>query len=210
MVNNTDYNDYLQFINDNYDRLKEGLIKNGTYDDDSFHNAIISTSNSIINHPKKIDDYESYFFWCARNKYLDDKKYKDRDNKREVKGLFEQQESPYFDVGDDVSGDTRQTDVQSYLNYLIEEDFDNETYHQNVNKLYKNIIDVVGKEFSPLEADIYCMYKYLKANGKIKNKKQLCKIFKLSESKTNNILAKINKWVKNNNEIKELKSKIYD
>jgi len=195
--NNAD--EFLQYINDNYDMLVDSLKKNKSFSEDSFQETILKCHSNIIKYNKIIQSHKNYFFWCVRNNFwCAQNKERKIENNLLIRNLFENDEEKNY---------TEDVDVKDYLTFLIDSDKDMEVHRQGIDDLFVFISNKVEAEFNTKEAMIWILYMKLKSNGKI-TYQQLSNITGLSLSTISNTVNKINKFVQANQEIIREKNKL--
>lgn len=209
MSNEQHAQEFLEYVAKNEKRLKKNLKKNVTYNplifDDVFQDTIIKVYDSIMN-GTKIDDFEKYFFIASKFSYFN----ADNKNKRSLKQndneLLWRISHGYENNKGDISEDAKRL-----LDEITVEDNEwekKEDKNENINKLFKFISERLNKVFSPAECDIYLIYFRLKSEKSGVSYEKMAKITGRSFSEISQIIQKLKKYVKNDDEINNMKKRL--
>jgi len=193
----------------NEKRLKRNLRKNITYDpyifDDVFQDSIIKVYDSIMN-GTVIEDFEKYFFIASKFSYFN----ADNKNKRNIK---QNDRDLLWNISHGLEnnrGDISE-DAKRVIDEIAVEDNEwekKEDKNENINKLFKFISEKLNKVFSPAECDIYLIYFRLKSEKSGVSYEKMAKITGRSFSEISQIIQKLKKYVKNDEEINDYKKKL--
>lgn len=196
--NNAD--EFLQYINDNYDMLVNSLKKNGTFSEEIVQQTIIKCYDNIVKNNKIIKSHKDFFFWCCRNNFWCATNKQRKLDQKFLTNFFENDTEEHFN--EDIN-------VRDYLQYLIDNNENKEAYRQGIDDLFLFICEKIEQEFTSKEAMIWILYTKLKSQGKL-TYQQLSDIIGLSNGIISNTINKINKYVQNDEEIIKMKNKLYD
>lgn len=201
--------DFLEYVAKNEKRLKKNLRKNITYNeelfDDVFQDSIIKVYDSIMN-GTIIEDFEKYFFIASKFTYFN----ADNKNKRNIK---QNDRDLLFNISHGLEnnrGDMSE-DGKRLIDEICEEDDEwmrKEEKNENINKLFEFISDKINKVFSPLECDIYLIYFRLKSEKAGISYQKMAKIVGRSFSEVSQMIQRVKKFVRNDEEINEMKEKL--
>lgn len=157
-------------------------MKNITYDselfDDAYNDTVIKVAK-VIEDGKKIEDIRYYFFISLKWNYIN------MQNKKR-KQL------------------SRTTDV---MPDAMDDEYSEERY-EKVMELWDFIAQRLEENFEPGEVDIYLIYYKLKCNGNSLSYRKLSEMTGIPVKEITNIIQRIKKYVRNNDEINELKKKL--
>lgn len=209
MTNEEHGMDFLEYVAANEKQLKKNLRKNITYNeeifDDVFQTTIIKVYNHIIK-GNRIDDFEKYFFIASKWEYIA------QDNKRKKK-LINEDNTILWDIshGAEQTKGTLTTDGQRLLESTLENDDEytiREQRYENINKFFKLLGQRLNEVYRPDEVDIFLIYYRLKAEKQGISYKKMSKITDKSVSEISSIIQKIKNYIKNDEELNDLKKKM--
>lgn len=193
MTNEEHGQQFLEFVAKNEKRLKHNLMKNITYNedifDDVFQDSIIKVYNAIEN-GARIKDFEQYFFIASKFCYIN----ADNKNKQKIKQMDR-------DLYGDIDQDERFGSEDNQWEKREEKS-------NKINELFKQLSDILNREFSPREADIFLIYYRLKSEKAGVSYKKMAKILDTDVKEISQIIQKVKKYVKNNGEIIRLKKQL--
>lgn len=196
----TDINDFYDYISNNYEQSRYEVLKNVTYDeelfDDCYNDTVIKVAN-VIQAGKQIDDIRYYFFISLKWNYINAQNRKRREQKR------------FTSVADDESHftDTYEDVERHYASNVEFVEYSEERYNR-VMLLWDYISARLESEFSPGEVDIYLIYYKLKCTGRSLSYKKLSEITGIPVKEITNIIQRVKKFVRNDEEIIEMKNKL--
>lgn len=209
MSNEQHAQEFLEYVAKNEKRLKRNLRKNITYDpyifDDVFQDSIIKVYDSIMN-GTVIEDFEKYFFIASKFSYFNADNKNKRNIKQNDRDLLWNISHGYENNRGDISEDAKRV-----IDEIAVEDNEwekKEDKNENINKLFKFISEKLNKVFSPAECDIYLIYFRLKSEKSGVSYEKMAKITGRSFSEISQIIQKLKKYVKNDEEINEYKKKL--
>lgn len=209
MTNEEHGMEFLEYVAANEKQLKKNLRKNITYNeeifDDVFQTTIIKVYNHIIK-GNRIDDFEKYFFIASKWEYIA------QDNKRKKK-LINEDNTILWDIshGAEQTKGTLTTDGQRLLESTVENDgeyYIKEQRYDNINKFFKLLGQRLNEVYRPDEVDIFLIYYRLKAEKQGISYKKMSKITDKSVSEISSIIQKIKNYIKNDDELNELKKRM--
>ena len=193
MTNEEHGQQFLEFVAKNEKRLKKNLMKNITYNedifDDVFQDSIVKVYNAIEN-GARIKDFEQYFFIASKFCYIN----VDNKNKQKIKQMDR-------DLYGDIDQDERFGSEDNQWEKREEKS-------NKINELFKQLSDILNREFSPREADIFLIYYRLKSEKAGVSYKKMAKILDTDVKEISQIIQKVKKYVKNNGEIIKLKKEL--
>lgn len=209
MSNEQHAQEFLEYVAKNEKRLKKNLRKNITYNpyifDDVFQDTILKVYDSIMN-GTVIDDFEKYFFIASKFSYFN----ADNKNKRNIK---QNDRDLLWNISHGLEnnrGDISE-DAKRVIDEMAVEDNEwekKEDKNENINKLFKFISEKLNKVFSPAECDIYLIYFRLKSEKSGVSYEKMAKITGRSFSEISQIIQKLKKYVKNDDEINNMKKRL--
>lgn len=209
MSNEQHAQEFLEYVAKNEKRLKRNLRKNITYDpyifDDVFQDSILKVYDSIMN-GTVIEDFEKYFFIASKFSYFNADNKNKRNIKQNDRDLLWNISHGYENNRGDISEDAKRV-----IEEIAVEDNEwekKEDKNENINKLFKFISEKLNKVFSPAECDIYLIYFRLKSEKSGVSYEKMAKITGRSFSEISQIIQKLKKYVKNDEEINEYKKKL--
>ena len=174
--------DFYDYISNNYEQSRHEVLKNITYDselfDDAYNDTVIKVAK-VIEDGKKIEDIRYYFFISLKWNYIN------MQNKKR-KQL------------------SRTTDV---MPDAMDDEYSEERY-EKVMELWDFIAQRLEENFEPGEVDIYLIYYKLKCNGNSLSYRKLSEMTGIPVKEITNIIQRIKKFVRGNEEINELKQKL--
>jgi hypothetical protein len=177
--------EFMIYINENYDKLTTLMKKNKTYNPDSFQDTILKCYEYIQRTGIDIKDYKNYFFLSARNNYI----INDNQTKKKEINKIPIEEWTDF-ISDNISDTIKKEEI------LVE-----------IDNLFIFISKEIEKVFPPNECMIYILYHKLKSDEKI-NYRKLSKIVRMRTKTMSDIIRKINTWVNGNESIMNKLKKI--
>jgi len=209
MTNEEHAKEFLEYVAKNEKRLKKNLRKNITYNedifDDVFQDSIIKVYDSIMN-GTRIDDFEKYFFIASKFSYFN----ADNKNKRNIKqndnDILWKISHGYENNKGDISEDAKRL-----IDELVIEDDEwkkKEEKNENINKLFQFISNRLNEVFSPAECDIYLIYFRLKSEKAGVSYQKMAKITNRTFSEISQIIQKLKKYIRTDQEIQDLKKKL--
>ena len=174
--------DFYDYISNNYEQSRHEVLKNITYDselfDDAYNDTVIKVAN-VINEGREIEDIRYYFFISLKWNYIN------MQNKKR-KQL------------------SRTTNV---MPDAMDDEYSEERY-EKVMELWDFIAQRLEENFEPGEVDIYLIYYKLKCNGNSLSYRKLSEMTGIPVKDITNIIQRIKKYVRSNDEINELKRKL--
>ena len=174
--------DFYDYISNNYEQSRHEVLKNITYDselfDDAYNDTVIKVAN-VINEGREIEDIRYYFFISLKWNYIN------MQNKKR-KQL------------------SRTTNV---MPDAMDDEYSEERY-EKVMELWDFIAQRLEENFEPGEVDIYLIYYKLKCNGNSLSYRKLSEMTGIPVKEITNIIQRIKKYVRSNDEINELKKKL--
>lgn len=183
--------DFYDYITDNYEQSRHEVMKNITYDpdifDDAYNDTVIKVAN-VINEGREIEDIRYYFFISLKWNYINMQNRKRRMLSRTT------------GVMPDGERDTGRA-------LLLDEEYSEERY-EKVMTLWDFISEKLERQFEPGEVDIYLIYYKLKSTGSSLSYKKLSDITGIPVKDITNIIQKLKKFVRNDEEIKEMKKSL--
>lgn len=209
MSNEQHAQEFLEYVAKNEKRLKKNLRKNITYDpyifDDVFQDSILKVYDSIMN-GTVIEDFEKYFFIASKFSYFNADNKNKRNIKQNDRDLLWNISHGYENNRGDISEDAKRV-----IEEIAVEDNEwekKEDKNDNINKLFKFISEKLNKVFSPAECDIYLIYFRLKSEKSGVSYEKMAKITGRSFSEISQIIQKLKKYVKNDEEINNMKKRL--
>lgn len=209
MSNEQHAQEFLEYVAKNEKRLKKNLRKNITYDpnifDDVFQDSILKVYDSIMN-GTVIEDFEKYFFIASKFSYFNADNKNKRNIKQNDRDLLWNISHGFENNRGDISEDAKRV-----IDEIAVEDNEwekKEDKNENINKLFKFISEKLNKVFSPAECDIYLIYFRLKSEKSGVSYEKMAKITGRSFSEISQIIQKLKKYVKNDEEINDYKKKL--
>jgi len=174
---------FYGYITDNYEQSRHEVMKNITYDpdifDDAYNDTVIKVAN-VINEGREIEDIRYYFFISLKWNYINM-----QNRKRRML--------------------SRTTDIMP--DGMFDEEYSEERYDK-VMTLWDFISEKLERQFEPGEVDIYLIYYKLKSTGSSLSYKKLSDITGIPVKDITNIIQKLKKFVRNDEEIKEMKKSL--
>lgn len=174
--------EFYDYISNNYEQSRHEVLKNITYDsdlfDDAYNDTVVKVAK-VIEDGKDIEDIRYYFFISLKWNYIN------MQNKKR-KQL------------------SRTTDV---MPDAMDDEYSEERY-EKVMELWDFISERLEENFEPGEVDIYLIYYKLKCNGNSLSYKKLSEITGIPVKDITNIIQRIKKWIRNNEEIIDKKKKL--
>lgn len=209
MSNEKHAKEFLEYVAKNEKRLKKNLRKNITYNedifDDVYQDTIIKVYDSIMN-GTVIEDFEKYFFIASKFSYFN----ADNKNKKHIKN--DDNEILWrISHGYETNRNDLTDDAKRLIDEVIIEDDEwkrREERNDSINKLFKFISEKLNRVFSPAECDIYLIYFRLKSEKAGVSYEKMAKITGRSFSEISQIIQKVKKFVKNDDEINEMKRRL--
>lgn len=174
--------EFYDYISNNYEQSRHEVLKNITYDsdlfDDAYNDTVVKVAK-VIEDGKDIEDIRYYFFISLKWNYINMQNRKRR------------QVSKTTDVMPDA----------------MDDEYSEERY-EKVMELWDFISERLEENFEPGEVDIYLIYYKLKCNGNSLSYKKLSEITGIPVKDITNIIQRIKKWIRNNEEIIDKKKKL--
>lgn len=174
--------DFYDYISNNYEQSRHEVLKNITYDselfDDAYNDTVVKVAK-VIEEGKKIDDIRYYFFISLKWNYINMQNKKRKQLSRTVSELPDAMDDEY-----------------------------SEERYEKVMELWDFIAQRLEENFEPGEVDIYLIYYKLKCNGNSLSYRKLSEMTGIPVKEITNIIQRIKKYVRNNDEIIELKKKL--
>lgn len=174
--------EFYDYIENNYEQSRHEVMKNITYDsdlfDDAYNDTVVKVAK-VISEGKEIDDIRYYFFISLKWNYINMQNRKRR------------QVSKTTDVMPDA----------------MDDEYSEERY-EKVMELWDFISERLEENFEPGEVDIYLIYYKLKCTGNSLSYKKLSELTGIPVKEITNIIQRIKKFVRGNEEINELKRKL--
>lgn len=175
--------EFYDYISTNYEQTRYEVLKNITYDeelfDDCYNDTVIKVAR-VIKEGKDIDDIRYYFFISLKWNYINAQNKKRKEQKRFT--------SEFVDRFDDA-------------------EYSEERYNR-VMELWDYISARLEDNFSAGEVDIYLIYYKLKCTGRSLSYRKLSEITNIPVKEITNIIQKIKKFVRNDEEINEMKKRL--
>ncbi len=185
--------EFLNYVANNIEMLKQNLRKNITYNEelfeDAFNETILKVYNSIIKNGTEVKDWKHYFFISSKWTYiLNDNR--DKKNKEiEVRGLFE---TDTFDCYE-------------------ENDINERERYDKTNEAIERIKDLIIGDFTEQQAEIYLTYWMGKAMKKQTSYASIAEKFNISKRETKETITSIRDYLNENSRImEEIKRKFKD
>jgi len=200
-------NEFFQYIIENKKILQKALKKNITYDpelfDDVTADTVIRIAEYIMNKGVKIDNFKYFFFICAKRDYITK-----QNKKRQEQALHNRD---FFDnIFNGLEKREKREDVDIY-NSLIDDDENIQQQEEKANKinqLFKYLEGELNKQFPPDECDLFLIYFRLKSGKKGVSYKKMAFLLDKDLKYITNVIKKIKKYIKENEEIQNKKNEI--
>lgn len=195
-INEKHGREFLQFVADNMERLKKNLRKNITYDEDIFDDVFQNTIIKVYNAIEKglvIKDFEQYFFIASKFEYINE------DN-RKKKRLKNDDSEIISDISSGVIQDIFYSDDDEWRKQ--------EEKNDKINELFKFLSKRLNEVFTPVETDIFLIYYRLKSEKNGVSYKKLANITEKKVSEITEIIKKIKKFIRQDEEIINEKNKL--
>lgn len=174
--------EFYDYISNNYEQSRHEVLKNITYDsdlfDDAYNDTVVKVAK-VIEDGKDIEDIRYYFFISLKWNYINMQNRKRRQVSKTV----------------------------SVIPDSVDEEYSEERY-ERVMELWDFISERLEENFEPGEVDIYLIYYKLKCNGNSLSYKKLSEITGIPVKDITNIIQRIKKWIRNNEEIIDKKKKL--
>lgn len=181
--------EFLIYVSENIDLLKNNLKKNITLDndifDDSFNETIIKIYDSIIKNGTNVKDFKQYFFIASKWTYvLNDNKNKKK-KECEIRGMFDDERFDFY-----------------------EENNDEEEIYNKTTEALEKIKDLIIGDFTEQQADIYLTYMQMKAMRKQTSYSSIAEQFNISKKEVKEAITSIRDYLNENSTIvNEIKRK---
>lgn len=170
--------EFLNYVAENQEKLKNNLRKNITYDetyfDDVFQDTIIKIYNSIVIGGKEIKDYEKYFFIASKWNYVNVDNKEKRIKKMSI-------------------------NIDEYIEKNDIEDVDE---WNNTDKKINRLKDILIDKFGQDETELYFDYLQMKSQGGM-SYKEYVRITGESFDKVSKTVCKIKSFLRKNKDIKK-------
>lgn len=208
MSNEEHGQEFLQYVARNEARLKKNLRKNITYNenifDDVFQDTIIKVYDRILK-GTRIEDFEQYFFIASKFCYINADNKQRKRNEMDDSDIIWRISHGYECKNEDMSDDgKRLLDATSDDDgWKIKED-----KNERINELFKFLSKRLNEVFTPAEADIFLIYYRLKSEKAGISYHKMVKITGRKFSEISQIIQKIKKFIRTDEEIIEYKKKI--
>lgn len=174
--------EFYDYISNNYEQSRHEVLKNITYDsdlfDDAYNDTVVKVAK-VIEDGKDIEDIRYYFFISLKWNYINMQNRKRRQVSKTV----------------------------SVIPDSVDEEYSEERY-ERVMELWDFISERLEENFEPGEVDIYLIYYKLKCNGNSLSYRKLSEMTGIPVKEITNIIQRIKKYVRGNEEINELKQKL--
>ena len=197
--------DFLQFVANNQAKIKKAVRKNITMDseifDDVTGDTIVKICDYIVKNKKFINDFNSFFFICAKRNYIITQ------NKK--RGHLKNDDNDFlWNVSHGMDLKARPEDVRIYNEIIDNGDRYDESNLKKINKLFGYISDRLNENFTPRDCDIYLIYYRLKSEKTPVSYKKLAKIMDISVKEVTNSIQKCKKFVRNDADILDYKKRL--
>lgn len=200
---------FLKFVAENEQRLKNNLRKNITYDedifDDVFQETILRVHSAIMN-GTRIDDFEQYFFIASKFCYINEQNKERKKQENSDRDILWNISHGYETNQHDVSNDAKRI-----LESITIEDNEwriQEERNDRINELMKYLSKKLNEVFTPAETDIFLIYYRLKSEKAGVSYQKMARITEKSFSEVSQIIQKIKAYIKQDDEIMEMKRKL--
>lgn len=209
MSNEEHGQEFLKFVAENESRLKNNLRKNITYDedifDDVFQETILRVHSAIMN-GTRIDDFEQYFFIASKFCYINEQNKERKKQENSDRDILWNISHGYETNQHDVSNDAKRI-----LENITIEDNEwriQEERNERINELMKYLSKKLNEVFTPAETDIFLIYYRLKSEKAGVSYQKMARITEKSFSEVSQIIQKIKAYIKQDDEIMEMKKKL--
>lgn len=209
MSNEEHGQEFLKFVAENEQRLKNNLRKNITYDedifDDVFQETILRVHSAIMN-GTRIDDFEQYFFIASKFCYINEQNKERKKQENSDRDILWNISHGYETNQHDVSNDAKRI-----LENITIEDNEwriQEERNDKINELMKYLSKKLNEVFTPAETDIFLIYYRLKSEKAGVSYQKMARITEKSFSEVSQIIQKIKAYIKQDDEIIEMKKKL--
>lgn len=209
MSNEEHGQEFLKFVAENEQRLKNNLRKNITYDedifDDVFQETILRVHSAIMN-GTRIDDFEQYFFIASKFCYINEQNKERKKQENSDRDILWNISHGYETNQHDVSNDAKRI-----LENITIEDNEwriQEERNERINELMKYLSKKLNEVFTPAETDIFLIYYRLKSEKAGVSYQKMARITEKSFSEVSQIIQKIKAYIKQDDEIMEMKKKL--
>lgn len=188
--------DFLEFVANNMERLKKNLRKNITYDEDIFDDVFQNTIIKVYNAIEKglvIKDFEQYFFIASKFEYIN------QDNARK-KRLKNDDRDILSDISSGIIQDIFYSDDDEWKERELKND--------KINELFKFLSERLNEVFTPVETDIFLIYYRLKSEKAGISYKKMASITEKSVGEITQIIQKIKKFIRQDEQIINEKNRL--
>ena len=197
-------NDFMLYVWENLDELNRCIRKNITFDpdiyDDVTSNTLVRIAEYIVRKQQYIRDFKNMFFLSAKREYI-----AEQTKKRE------RQKNSNRDFLDNIyNGEEKRNKADTAVFYRL---VDNNTTPDEIaaertHKLFRYLEDKLNETFEPIESDLFLIYFRLKSEKKGISYKKLSEIMDKDVKYITKTIVKIKKYIRENNEIQEMKRRI--
>lgn len=197
--------DFIKFVVDNQEKIRKAVRKNITMDADIFDDVtgdtIVKICDYIVKNKKFINDFNSFFFICAKRNYIITQNKKRNHLKNDDNNFL-------WNVSHGMELKARPEDVRKYNELIDDGERYDESKMKKINKLFNYISDRLNQYFTPRDCDIYLIYYRLKSEKSPVSYKKLAKIMDIPLKEVTSSIQKCKKFVRSDAEILNYKKKL--
>ncbi len=197
-------NDFMMYVWENLEELNRCIRKNITYDPDLYDDVTSSTlvriAEYIVRKQQYIRDFKNMFFLSAKREYI-----AEQTKKRE---RIKNSNRDFFD--NIYNGEEKRNKADTAVFYkLVDNDTTpDEIAAERTHKLFKYLEDKLNENFDAIESDVFLIYFRLKSEKKGISYKKLASIMDKDVKYITKTIVKIKKYIRENQEIQEMKRRI--
>ena len=197
-------NDFMMYVWENLEELNRCIRKNITYDpdiyDDVTSNTLVRIAEYIVRKQQYIRDFKNMFFLSAKREYIAEQTKKRERQKNSNRDFL-------YNV---YNGEEKRNKADTAVFYRL---VDNNTTPDEIaaertHKLFRYLEDKLNENFDAIESDIFLIYFRLKSERKGISYKKLASIMDKDVKYITKTIVKIKKYIRENNEIQEMKRRI--
>ena len=204
-----DYNkhkdDFMLYVWNNRDELNKAIKKNITMDDELFEDVTADTlariGEYIINKKQFIRDFKSMYFMAAKRQFIAEQNKKRDRLKCSNRDFFD-------NIFNGLEKREKKSDLDVYYDMLDDDVMDGERKAERTHRLFKYLEEKLNEVFEGNEVDIFLIYFRLKSEKKGISYKKLGDIMDKDVKYITKTIVKIKKYIKESEEINEMKKKI--
>lgn len=196
-------NDFMLYVAEHEEELKNAIKKNITYDDDIFDDVTANTTlriaEYILRNDATIRDFKNFYFISAKRDYINEQTKKRKAMERDNRTFFD-------NVSIGMEKREKPEDVIIFNNMINDNESEmKEERKRKIHDLFSGVEEWLRDRYPAMDVDIFMLYYRLKSSKHGISYKKLAELLQTDVKTIAQIIQKIKIAISNSEELQTLK-----